>query len=174
MTYDSKVLAAEHEQFRRRPQRKSRRTQRVVGEPSTNRASSAAYRCCRCPTEDEPMLRCGASARVAARSARRLEAPRRAAPDGTASARPHRHALDRRVEIPERLLRDRRGDLGAEARREIVLMNDHAVSRLLDRREHAPAVPRRDGPQVDQLDVVAETRPPPRRSDARARPTSRA
>ena len=56
------------------------------------------------------------------------------------------NALDRCIKIPEPILGDRRGDLRPEARREIVLMNDHAVSRLYDRRKDTGAIPWTDGP----------------------------
>ena len=52
-----------------------------------------------------------------------------------------RDPVDWRIEEPERLLRDGRCDLGAETRREIVLMNDHAVARLFDGRQDATAIP---------------------------------
>ena len=57
-----------------------------------------------------------------------------------------RETLDRCIEIPERVLSDRRRDFRAEACREIVLMNDHAVARLYDRRQHARTIPWSDGP----------------------------
>ena len=58
----------------------------------------------------------------------------------------HRNAIHRRVEVPERVLGERRGDLSAKSCREIILMHDHAVSRLYDRRRDAGTIPRSDGP----------------------------
>ena len=61
----------------------------------------------------------------------------------------YREALDRCIQIPEPVLRDRRGDFRAEACREIVLMNDQAVSRLYDRRQHSVAFRWGDRPVFD-------------------------
>src|SRR5215470_9298588 len=63
----------------------------------------------------------------------------------------YRKALDRCIKIPEPVLGDRRRDLSTEACREIVLMNDQAVGRLYDRREHARTIPWCDGPEIDYL-----------------------
>ena len=59
--------------------------------------------------------------------------------------------LHGRVEVLERLLGDRRGDLGAEAAGVRVLVEDDHLRRLLDRLEHRLAVPRDDRAQVDDL-----------------------
>ena len=66
----------------------------------------------------------------------------------------HRNVLDRQpvdwsVEMPERLPRDRRRNLRPETCREIVLMNDHCVARLYDRRQDRRSIPWSDGPEID-------------------------
>src|SRR5436853_5828609 len=61
-------------------------------------------------------------------------------------------ALHRRVEILERLLRDRRRDLAAEAAGARVLVQDEYFRRLPHRLEHGCLVPRHDGAQVEDLD----------------------
>src|SRR5579884_1435140 len=54
-------------------------------------------------------------------------------------------ALDRRVEVLERLLRDGRGDLSSEAAATGVLVQDEDLRRLPHRLEHGRLVPRHDG-----------------------------
>src|SRR5262245_18324876 len=58
----------------------------------------------------------------------------------------YRETLDRCIHVPKAVLRDSRRDFSVEACREIVLMNDHAVARLYNRRQHARAIPWSDGP----------------------------
>src|SRR5437764_6092058 len=61
-------------------------------------------------------------------------------------------ALHRRVEILERLLRDRRRDLAAEAAGARVFVQDEHFRRLPHCLEHGCLVPRHDGAQVEDLD----------------------
>src|SRR5205823_2264869 len=73
----------------------------------------------------------------------------------------HRYVLygqpvDGGVEMPEGVFRDDGRDLGAEARRDRVLVDDQAAARSLDAREDALAVPRGDRAQVEQLDAAGE------------------
>ena len=81
--------------------------------------------------------------------------------------------LQRRVEILERLLRDRRRDLGAEAAGSRVLVQHEHLRRLSRRLEHRLLVPRQDRAQVDDLDrdAVVELRSRPRRPCRPSRPT---
>ena len=60
--------------------------------------------------------------------------------------------VHRRVEVLERLLRDDRRHLGAEPAGEVVLVDDHRLAGLADRREHRLAVERYQRAQVDHLD----------------------
>src|SRR5262245_23826534 len=62
-----------------------------------------------------------------------------------------RHALDRRVEVLERVLRDRRRDLRAEPARVRVLVEDEHLRRLAGRLQHRRLVPRDERPQVEDL-----------------------
>src|SRR5438270_4232937 len=66
-----------------------------------------------------------------------------------------RDAEDRAVEILERVLRDDRGDLGAEPASEVVLVHHHRLARLAHRREDRVAVERREGAEIDDLDAHA-------------------
>ena len=59
---------------------------------------------------------------------------------------------DRRVELLERLLRDRRRDLGAEAAGLRVLVEDERLRAARDALEHRLAVPRDQRPEVEDLD----------------------
>src|SRR6187200_2254420 len=69
------------------------------------------------------------------------------------------HAVDRRIEMPERILRDPRRDLGAEAGCETILMHDHASPGLADRFQQTGMIPRRNRSEVDELDdAVTEPR----------------
>ena len=60
--------------------------------------------------------------------------------------------FDRRVEVPEAVARDGRGDLGADAERDDRLVGDQEPARLVHRLEDRSHVERRDGAQVDHLD----------------------
>ena len=61
-------------------------------------------------------------------------------------------APDRGVQVLERLLGDRRRDLGAEAARAGVLVQDEHLGALLDAREHRLAIPGDQRAQIEDLD----------------------
>ena len=79
--------------------------------------------------------------------------------------------LTGRVEVLERLLGDRRRDLGAEAAGARVLVQDEHLRGLAHRLEHGLLVPRHDRAQVDDLDrrVDLPWRPPRRCRPSRPR-----
>src|SRR6185437_2175871 len=56
----------------------------------------------------------------------------------------HREPLDGCVQAEEGFLRDTCGDLGTEARGQVVLVHDQTPVRLLNRGEHGVLVPRRE------------------------------
>src|SRR5262249_7237937 len=72
-------------------------------------------------------------------------------------------AADGRVEVLERLLGDRRRDLGAEASGARVLVQDEDLRRLPRARQHRVPVPRDDRAEVDDLDGDAVLLEPVRR-----------
>src|SRR5215472_15733792 len=66
-------------------------------------------------------------------------------------------AHDRAVQAVECMLRDGRRDLGTEAAREVVLVNDHRLAGLAHRRDDGFTVQRYQRSQVDHLDADAVT-----------------
>ena len=85
-----------------------------------------------------------------------------------------RDALDRRVEVFEQLLRDARGDLRAEAARQLILVRDDDPAGLLRVGGDRVPVVRDDRAQIDDRDadaVVVRPAAPPAATAAPARPT---
>src|SRR5512143_1395122 len=64
-------------------------------------------------------------------------------------------ALERRVEVVERILRDPGHDLGREAAAAPALVDDHGAMRLAHRRKHGRRVERPQAPKVDDLGADA-------------------